>query len=160
MTLYEINQAMLDLVDPETGELLDFEAFTELGMARQDKIENMALWAKDLDAEVDAIKNEIANLTKRKTVAENKAKRLRQYIGVILNGEKFKTSRCVVSYHKSESVNVANEDLLLKYLFESGNGDMVKTEYTISKTGVKHLLKSGEAVPGATLEEKTSTVIK
>lgn len=28
MTLYEINEAMLALVDTETGELMDYEAFT------------------------------------------------------------------------------------------------------------------------------------
>lgn len=41
MTLYEINEAMLALVDPETGELMDYEAFSALNMAREEKLENI-----------------------------------------------------------------------------------------------------------------------
>ena len=43
MTIYEIDNRIAELVDPETGELLDYEAFAELQMEREAKIENMAL---------------------------------------------------------------------------------------------------------------------
>lgn len=48
MTIYEIDARMAGLIDPETGELLDYEAFASLQMEREAKIENMALWYKDL----------------------------------------------------------------------------------------------------------------
>ena len=54
MKLYEIDQAILALVDPETGEILDYEAFSELKMKREEKIEGMALWHKNLTAEATA----------------------------------------------------------------------------------------------------------
>lgn len=55
MTLYEIDQAIQGLVDPETGELMDYEAFAALQMDRDAKIENMALWYKDLMADAKAM---------------------------------------------------------------------------------------------------------
>ena len=58
MTIYEIDNRIAELVDPETGELLDYEAFAELAMEREAKIENMALWYKDLTAEAKAIREE------------------------------------------------------------------------------------------------------
>lgn len=42
MTIYDIDQNLMALVDPETGELLDVEAFARLQMAREKKLEGMA----------------------------------------------------------------------------------------------------------------------
>ena len=54
MKLYEINAALEALVDPETGELMDYDAFEALNLARDEKIEGMALWYKDMVAEAYA----------------------------------------------------------------------------------------------------------
>jgi hypothetical protein len=40
----------------------------------------------------------------------NKAARLREYLTADLNGEPFKTNRVAISFRKSESVNIINED--------------------------------------------------
>ena len=77
MTLYEIDQAIQGLVDPETGELMDYEAFAALQMDRDAKIENMALWYKDLMADAKAIKEEADTLNERRKALENKAERLK-----------------------------------------------------------------------------------
>ena len=37
--IYEINQAILDCIDPETGEVLDMEALEQLQMDRVQKAE-------------------------------------------------------------------------------------------------------------------------
>ena len=58
MTIYEIDSRIAELLDPDTGELLDYEAFAALQMEREAKIENMALWYKDLSAEAKAIRDE------------------------------------------------------------------------------------------------------
>ena len=82
MTLYEIDQAIQGLVDPETGELMDYEAFAALQMDRDAKIENMALWYKDLMADAKAIKEEADTLNERRKALENKAERLKSYLTV------------------------------------------------------------------------------
>ena len=50
MTIWEIDQAMQTLVD-ENGELLDYEAFSALVMEREKKLENVACWVVNLEAE-------------------------------------------------------------------------------------------------------------
>lgn len=76
MRLYEIDQAILECIDPETGEV-DAERIAELQLARDEKIEQLLLWKKDLDADAVAIANEIRSLTERKQAAERKANRSR-----------------------------------------------------------------------------------
>ena len=57
MNLYEIDAAITALVDPETGEISDFDAFDQLSMARDQKIENIALYYKNLVADAAAYLN-------------------------------------------------------------------------------------------------------
>ena len=59
MNIYQIDQEILNLVDPETGEIMDWEAFDALQMAREAKIENVACWYKNLVAEAAAIRQEV-----------------------------------------------------------------------------------------------------
>ena len=96
MKLYEIDQAILECIDPETGEV-DEERLAELQIAKTEKIEQILLWKKDLDAEAKAIADEIKALTERKQAAEKKAESLKSYVKYILNGEKFSTPRVAVS---------------------------------------------------------------
>ena len=58
MNIYEIDNAMFSLIDEETGEIKDYEAFEELQMQKEEKIENTALWYKNLVAESKAIREE------------------------------------------------------------------------------------------------------
>lgn len=58
MNLYEIDKAILACIDPETGELIDEEALAALQMERTEKIKNVALWLKNLNASVTALKAE------------------------------------------------------------------------------------------------------
>ena len=44
MNIYEIDRAITDLFDAETGEIIDFDALAALQMERDQKIENVALW--------------------------------------------------------------------------------------------------------------------
>lgn len=53
--LYEINKSIEDLLnavtDPETGEVVDLDALDDLLMEREQKIESVALYEKDVNAE-------------------------------------------------------------------------------------------------------------
>ena len=87
MTLYEIDKAITDLADPETGEITDFEALDNLQMARDQKIENIACYYKNLVSDAEAIKAEKEALAERQKVAENKAARLKEYLLRATRGE-------------------------------------------------------------------------
>ena len=56
MTIYEIDQAIMECVDIETGEIIDTEQLDKLQMERDTKLENVACWIKELTAEAEAIK--------------------------------------------------------------------------------------------------------
>lgn len=152
-SLYEINEAILDCVDLETGEIIDEERLSELQMAFNDKVENIALWIKDLLAEAEAVKAEKNNLAKRQSVCENKAKSLKEYLSKFLAGEKFKTSKVSISYRKSESVEVTDiakiDAVYLKH-----------ADPTVDKTKVKKALKDGVELQGVNLVESNNIQIK
>lgn len=106
MTIWEIDNAISELIDPETGELLDFEKFEELSLERDTKIENMACWVVNMTAEAKAIREQEKILADRRKTVENKSDRLKEYLHKILGGEKFKTAKVAVSYRKTSSVEV------------------------------------------------------
>lgn len=160
MTIYEIDNEIMNCIDMETGEVIDTEKLNELQMERDAKIENVALWIKELKAEAEAIKNEKQALTERQIVAENKAESLKEWLAYALDGEKFSTARCSVSFRKSQKVEVTEEGL--ENLMKSGN-DALLTYKTPepNKKAIKDAIKNdGLTVAGVQLLQKTSTIIK
>ena len=157
MTLYEINAAILSLIDDETGEVLDYERFIELNMAKDEKIENIGLWIKDLKAEASALKEEKDALAKRQRSAENKAERLTNYLAMMLDGAKFKTPRLSVSYRTSKAVEV--EDNFLAWAKENRQDLLSYKEPEVSKSAIKDAITNGEEIPYAEIIEKRSVQI-
>ena len=94
-------------VDTETGEVIDLDALKALEMERDSKIENIALWVKELKAESEALKAEADVLTRRREVAKNKAEDLSKYLQAFLAGQNFKTARVAISYRKSDPLQIA-----------------------------------------------------
>lgn len=161
MTLYEIDQQISNLIDPETGEILDYEEFAALQMDRDQKIENMALWVKEMTANAKAIKDEVEQLTKRKRAFEANAERLKKYIAQALDGQKFQTPRVSVTYRKSTALEVQDAEELSTWLNTSGHVDLVVYQPpTIDKRGVTALIKDGEDVIGAALVERQSITVR
>ena len=161
-TFREIDEAILALVDEETGELLDAEAFEQLQMERERKAENMALWALDLKDEQESIRNEIKRLQARLAAAERKEKSLRDYLGLVLGGEKLKTARITVSYRRTRAVEVEDEETLRQWAQSDPIGEDVLRykEPEISKAEIKRLISEGHTVPGAEMIERMSVQIK
>lgn len=163
MTLYEIDNAILACVDPETGEIINPEALTALQMEREKKLENVALWVKDLKAEAEAIGNEIKALTARKKAAENKADRLKAWLGEALEGEIFKSARVRVSYTHNTRLAVTDEQSVVNYIESHYAEPEELLRYQlpeIRKDAVKAAIKEGAEIPGAYLEATESVVIK
>ena len=161
MKLYEIDQAILALVDPETGEILDYEAFSELKMKREEKIEGMALWHKNLTAEAAAIRSEEVNLATRRKSLEQKAERLKRYLTDLLSGEKFSTGRVECNFRKSKSVEIQDEAEFIRTMQEGQHFEYLKySPPTVNKTEITNAIKAGKEVPGAQLVEKSNLSIK
>ena len=158
MKLYEIDTAIAALADPETGEIMDFEAFMELAMARDQKIENMALVLKNALAASAGIKTEIDKLTERKRVADNNAKRLKEYIAKALCGEKFETPRVKISYRTSKSTEVDVE--FVDWARENCPEVLIEQSPKVDTTGLKTLIQEGLNCPYARIVDKSNIQIK
>lgn len=161
LTIYQIDQAIMDLVDLETGEILDYEAFSELKMEREAKIEGMALWTKNLDAEVAAIKAEEKALAERRKPLEKKSESLKKYIAELLAGDKFTTARVACTFRKSKAVEIPDEAAFILAMQESMHYEYLTFgKTTVNKTEVTNAIKAGKEVPGAQLVEKHNLSIK
>ena len=158
MTIYEIDKEILNCIDPETGEIIDIDKLNELELERDAKIENVACWIKELKAEAEAIKAEKLALAERQKVAENKAESLKKWLAFALNGEKFKTAKCSVSFRKSEVVGITDEGL--SNLMKEHDELLTYKAPEPNKTKIKQALKDGLNVEGVQLVQNTSTIIK
>jgi len=152
--LYEIEQAILECIDDETGEIIDFERLNQLVLDRQTKIDNVICWYKQLNAEALAIENEVKMLKERQNQKINKSESLKHWLAMALNGAKFESSRNVVTWRKSDEVSITNETKIpVEYKVE-------KVEISISKAEIKKAIKDGIIVDGAELLYKNNIQIR
>ena len=160
--LYEIDAAILECVDMETGEIFDPEKLDALQMERNQKLEGVALWVKDLKAEAAAVKEEADKLNARKKAIDNKVDSLKQWLLYALGGEKLKTARCNVYQTHSQKLNVPDEPGLIGFLQTLNEPEKFLRfkEPELKKDDIKKALKDGYEIPGASLEETESIVIK
>ena len=158
MKLYEIDNAILECIDMETGEIIDVEKLDALNMERDAKIENVVLWIKDLKAEAEAIKAEKLALAERQKVAENKVESLKKWIAYALGGQKFSTAKCAVSFRNTESVEVTEEGL--EALMKDHDELLTYKAPEPNKKAIKDAIKDGLNVAGVQLVQNVSTIIK
>lgn len=168
MNLYELDNSIIELlgngfndacIDMETGEI-DFnkasQYLDELHIERKTKLENIALFIKNLESEADAIKQEEQNLATRRKAKERKADQLRDYIKnsmILFNEPKFETPRVLMSFRTSKVVEV-DEQILDKQYYKE------KIEYSVDKKAIKEAIESGIEVVGAVISERKNLQIK
>ena len=149
--LYEIDKAIADCVDAETGEIIDFERLDALQMERKKKIESVCLWYRELLGDADKLKGEIEYLTRRKRQLESKAEQLTSWVALALhNSDSFETPLVRCKWRKSTSVFI-NGEVAKKYM---------RVKYEPDKTLIKDVLKNGKKVRGASLKENKNLIIE
>ena len=160
MNIFEFDKVIADAIeraiDQETGEIISEDALAgleEIEMEREKKIENCVAYYKDCLARAKAIKEEAKALQDRAKSYENKAENLKNYLQSALNNEVFESSKCKISYRKSESVSI-DPDALIPSKFIK----IREPEY--DRIALKKALKDGEKIDGVTLVEKQNIQIK
>ncbi len=152
-SLYEINNEILGCFDAETGEILDVERLEALQMEKDAKLENVALWYKNLLSDAAQYKAEKDAFAEREKQAKNKAESLKRYLDNALQGSPFKTIRANITYRKSEAVIIDDlskiRDDLLKY-----------SEPEPDKTAIKRAINEGQEIVGAHIEVRNNINIK
>lgn len=160
LSLYEINSliANYEMQFDEDGVWENESELDELNIAREEKIESICLWIKNLRAEASAIKDEEKNLADRRKAKEAKADRLESYVASNLQGKSFETSKVKVTFRKSESVEILNEDAVPESCLD------IQVVRKPIKAEIKKKLKEaeakGEEIPWARLNKSNNIGIK
>ena len=152
-TLSEIENEILALIDPETGEITDFEAFEQLQLDREQKLENAALLIKNCEADIAAYKAEQAAFDKKIDRAKRTLESVKKYLSEALGGEKFKTAKVSCTWRTNTAVEVEDAAKLpAEYLRIS------KPEP--DKAALTKALSAGEKISGARLITTQSMSVK
>ena len=154
MKMYEIDEALQECFNEETGEILDEEKFNALEEERDKKIEGIGLMIKERAVLIEGIDAEMKRLRERKETLKNQNESTKDFLDHVLGGKKFETERVRCMYRKSKAVDVIDEGQVPeKYIKET-----VKT--APDKTAIKEAIQAGETVPGCELRESNNLSVK
>lgn len=163
MNLFQINSAIENFefkVDEETGEVLNLDELDNLEMQKNEKIENIALFIKNLKANEQALDNEYKAMYSRKKATVRKRQYLEQYLAKTLLGTKFETPKCKVSFRKSTQVCIEDEE---KFISKYRDTNLVKETVTtkpVKKEILNALKNDALSVEYASLKEEKNIQIK
>lgn len=161
MKLYEIDRAILECIDTDTGEIVDVERLAELNLEREQKLEGVALYVKNLLAEADSIKAEVDSLNKRMKSKKAEAERLKDYLAFALNGQAFETAKVDLRFRASQVVEITDDLECVHWLQMNNLDDCLRyTMPEVEKAAVKKLLKEGKNIPGVVLKDKNNLQMK
>lgn len=151
--LYEINAEILNCIDIETGEIIDELALEALEMDKAEKIENIALWIKNLKAQAAALKAEKDSFAAREKTANNKIKNLQNYLLGALKGQKFESTKVKIFYGSNDSLEIEDgAPIPVEFL--------KPVEPAIDKAGLKMAIKAGRVIPGVKVVTKSYIKMK
>lgn len=152
-SLYEIDNNIKAFIDnlfdsvDENGEVdIDMDILEDLKEQRQTKLENIALYIKNLASEASAIKEEENSLSERRKRLERKCERLKGILvrSMVENGEKeLSSARYCAKIRDSKATEIYDDKILPpKYIIG-------KTTYSFDKMAIKKDIEAGNEVAGA-----------
>lgn len=137
MYLYNIDDKLLNFIDPETGEV-NVEEYEAYMKDREERIENLGLWIKNFDSFASQLKEEEANLKARREAIERKRARLAEILQALLEGEKYQSSKLDISYRKSTAVKISDEEEFVEWARNHKRDDLLNyPKPKPSKTDIK-----------------------
>lgn len=158
MSIYDIDDSIMSLVDMETGEIEDEKRFDELQMERTQKVENIGCYYKNLVAEAKAMRDEETTLAQRRRAVENKAERIKNLLAYALRGEKFESPKVRCSYRKSKAVQV--DGGFVAWAQEHADDLLTFKEPTPNRTAIKAALADGREIEHAEIITNESLQVK
>lgn len=152
-SLYEIDRDIQAFIDglfemaDENGEVdIDMDILADLKEQRQEKLENIALYIKNLASEASAIKEEENSLSERRKRLERKCERLKGILvrSMTENNEKeISSPRYCAKIRDSKATEIFDDSILPpEYI-------VGKTTYAPDKTAIKKAIEAGNEVAGA-----------
>ncbi len=147
-----MTDALLDTLDAVDGEM-------------EDKLANCGAFIKQLNAEADALDNEIKSLRYRSAAKKREIDSFKTYImGCMENADVKKVDQPIAKLtirQNSESVEVADEKNFIEWAMKNDRDDLLRYSMPdINKTAIKDAIRSGADIPGAQLVRTKSLIIK
>lgn len=159
MRLYEIDRRIREIleteVDPETGEISERAAaeLDALEVARERKLEALALVVLELEGDAEAIRKEEKRLEERRRRIERRVERLKDYIRQhLVVGETIEGELVSIRWRRAKAVEVHDLDRLPE--------SCVRIRRDPDRTAIRAAIERGEEVPGAELVERFHLVIR
>jgi hypothetical protein len=155
-TLYELTGQFLDIYNLELDEETKLDTLDSIDWQTdyEEKVENYIKVMKNLEADVEARKNEIKRLTELNKADEKKKEHLKETLStsMALTGhERVDTTLFKVSFRKSQAVEV--DELVLPESYKVAT-------WKPDKKRLKEDLKNGLEIVGANLVERKNLSIR
>lgn len=168
MKLYEIKAQIekcvksdLDddmMIDEETGEVFDKEAFEQLEMDFEEKCLELGRWIKNLDSERAAVYNEYKKLYKRYKALDKKIESIKNYLSFVLQGQSVKDANTELVFRKSNSTEIV--DMALFMAWDNCDEYLKYSEPEPKKKEIAKAIKAGKEIPGCAIIENYNLQIK
>lgn len=160
MNLYEIDQeykSILAAIEENDGVIPEDleQQFDSIIVERNKKISNIVRFIRNLDSQGEQVIKEIDRLKSIKDSTAKKIDWLKNYLSAVVGeNNKFELPEGKISWRKSESTSITNEELIPQ--------KFVKTIQmtSIDKVAIKNAIKAGEAVSGAELVTNNNIQIR
>lgn len=160
MRLYDIDEAIASLIDEETGEIADFEAFENLNIERERKIEFLCKSIKEAPVLADALQAEIKRLQDKKASIVSKAEKYKAFLQGYLAGEKYKSPMFTCYYGSTKEI-VGDEAEFKAWATSNDRDEFLKfKEPELDKTSIKKALAEGQQIPFLKVQDRQYLCIK
>ena len=175
LSLYNLSETIAKIIDEglvydeESGEVYFDESDLEgLQETLDKKMENLVNYITYLEDELIKKKHRKEAFDKKVKFTERKIERLKNYLQLVMsqnNIEKKKLGDHNISFYKSTKLMLDDKKEELMYTFLEKNDKYkncykVETTKKVDKNELKKLLKAGEEIPGVSLVEGKSVVIR
>lgn len=142
-----------------------FIALTNMETDIEKRAENIAVYIKNLNADIDEMKAEEDNLKARRRAKENTVNNLKNYLlscMTSVNRNKIDRPRARITVrNNAESVTVSDPEKFIHWAQENSREDLLKySEPEIRKSAIKPLLQGGEDIPYTQMIRTQSVIIK
>ena len=141
-----------------------------LKMEKEDMISDMVDEYRNVQALVRSIGEEEKMLKSRKDRAEARLETARKILFMLTDGKKQETGHFKISFRKTQSTRIDSLDAIPEKYKTAAfklRSDMVPDvlrgsvkEYTADKNAIKKAIKEGAEIPGATLVDNVSMIVK
>lgn len=147
-------QGFDEIVDTSTGEVKTLqECLDELQATKEEKIDNLAKYCKNTSIFISNLKQAKKDIEDRIKAKERKLEKAMEYLKTVTDGKKVETTDYVISYRKSQAVEIKDgADIPPEFC--------IPQEPKADKKALKKAIKNGAVFEGISLVEKVNMSVK